>query len=87
MKRQMVAQTNCSKESSSSTRQKISVRIVKHGIERGEMTEKLWNALVLEMQNLVLGKALSIFTSEVGSTFKVGSAFSRGPSSVSYSSL
>lgn len=51
------------------------------------MTEKLWNALVLEMQNLVLGKALSIFTSEVGSTFKVGSAFSRGPSSVSYSSL
>lgn len=79
MKRQVVADTNCSKENSSSTRQKISVRVVKHWIEGGEMTEKLWNALVLEMQNLVLGKALSIFTSEVGPTFKVGSAFSRGP--------
>lgn len=42
------------------------------------MTEKLWNALVLEIQNLILGRTVSIFTSRGGSAFKVGSPFSRG---------
>lgn len=77
VKGQVIANTNCSKENSSSIRKKISVRLVRHWVEGGEMTEKLWNYLVLEMKNLVLGKALSSFTSEGGSTFKVGSAFSR----------
>lgn len=77
MKGQVIADINCSKENSSSVRQKISVGLVRHWIEGGEMTEKLWNSLVLEMQNLVLGKSLSSFTPD-GSAFKVGSAFSRG---------
>lgn len=78
VKGQVIADTNCSKENSSSVRQKISVGLVRHWIEGGEMTEKLWNSLVLEMQNLILGKSLSSFTPEDGSAFKVGSAFSRG---------
>lgn len=42
MKGEVVAGTNCSKENSSSIRQTISGRVVKHWIEGGEMTEKLW---------------------------------------------
>lgn len=77
MEGQVVTDTNSSKENSNSIRQKISVGVVKYWIQRREMTEKLWSALGLEMQNLVPGKALSIFTSEAGSAFKVGSAFCR----------